>query len=153
VAETRDEYNAKLIDEFRANGGRVGGMWEGTPLLLLHHTGARSGRSRVNPLAYLPDDAAYLIWAANGGAPQNPSWYHNLKTHPLTKIEVDSKTVDVVAEEVTGDERDRLLVRASARYPSLGEMARTSARVIPLMVLSARSSTDAEAGKRDRREG
>jgi hypothetical protein len=69
LADITEEYNAKIIAEFRANSGRVGGTWEGTPLLLLHHTGAKSGASRVNPVAYLPDDERYLIWAANGGAP------------------------------------------------------------------------------------
>jgi deazaflavin-dependent oxidoreductase (nitroreductase family) len=72
------DYNAQIIGEFRANKGHVGGMWEETPLLLLHHTGAKSDVSRVNPVAYLPDDRRYLIWAANGGAPNNPDWYHNL---------------------------------------------------------------------------
>jgi deazaflavin-dependent oxidoreductase (nitroreductase family) len=142
MAETSAEYNAKIIGEFRANSGRVGGMWEETPLLLLHHTGAKSGASRVNPVAYLPDDAGYLIWAANGGAPKNPDWYQNLKTHPITKTEVGSETIDVVAEEATGDQRDRLFARAAERYPQLAEIARKTKRVIPMIVLKPRS-TDA----------
>jgi hypothetical protein len=73
MAEAPDEYNAKVIAEFRANGGRVSDMWEGTPLLLLHHTGAKSEVRRVNPVAYLPDDGRYFIWAANGGAPRHPA--------------------------------------------------------------------------------
>jgi len=73
VSETPAEYNAMIIAEFRANQGRVGGMWEATPLLLLHHTGAKSGKVRVNPVAYLPDSQRYLVWAANGGAPNNPT--------------------------------------------------------------------------------
>jgi deazaflavin-dependent oxidoreductase (nitroreductase family) len=136
MAETPAEYNARIIGEFRANRGRVGGMWEGTPLLLLHHTGALSGVSRVNPLAYLPDDARYLVWAANGGAPKNPAWYQNLKSHPITSIEVGSKTIDVLAEEATGDNRDRLFARGAERYPSLAEIARKTRRVIPVMVLT-----------------
>jgi deazaflavin-dependent oxidoreductase (nitroreductase family) len=135
-SETPEEYNAKLIGEFRANSGRVGGMWEGTPLLLLHHTGAKSGVSRVNPLAYLPDDGSYLIWAANGGAPKHPAWYHNLKTHPNTRIEVGSETIDVVAEEATGDKRDRLFAKAAERYPQLTEVAHKTERVIPMMLLT-----------------
>ena len=79
MSETPSDYNAKIIGEFRANEGRVGGMWEEIPLLVLHHTGAQSGVSRVNPVAYLPNDPGYLIWAANGGASSNPNWYHNLK--------------------------------------------------------------------------
>ncbi len=88
MAETPAEYNAKIIGEFRANSGYVGGIWEDIPLLLLHHTGAKSGASRVNPVAYLRDDAGYLIWAANGGARKHPDWYQNLKTQPTTTIEV-----------------------------------------------------------------
>ena len=113
MAESSDGYNAKVIGEFRANSGRVGGMWEETPLLLLHHTGALSGVSRVNPAAYLPDDGRYLIWAANGGAPNHPAWYHNLKEHPLTRIEVSNETIDVAAQEATSDERDRLFAKSS----------------------------------------
>ena len=123
MAETSEEYNAKVIAEFRANSGRVGGMWEGTPLLLLHHTGARSGVSRVNPVAYLPDDGRYFIWAANGGAPTHPAWYHNLKEHPIARIEVSSETIDVGAKEATGDERERLFAKAAERYPQLADIA------------------------------
>ena len=88
-------------------------------------TPARSpASSRVNPVAYLPDDRRYLIWAANGGAPNNPDWYHNLKAHPNTRIEVGSETIDVVAEEATGAERERLFAKATERYPQLHELAR-----------------------------
>jgi deazaflavin-dependent oxidoreductase (nitroreductase family) len=136
MTETAAQYNAKIIDEFRANGGRVGGMWEETPLLLLHHTGASSGVGRVNPVAYLPDGSHYFIWAANGGAPKSPAWYHNLKTHPSTRIEVGSETIEVVAEETTGNERERLFATAAERYPQLGELARKTWRVIPIVVLT-----------------
>jgi deazaflavin-dependent oxidoreductase (nitroreductase family) len=138
MSETRAEYNAKIIAEFRANQGRVGGMWEETPLLLLHHTGARSGVSRVNPVAYLPDARRYLIWAANGGAPSNPDWYHNLNAHPNTRIEVGSETIDVVAEETSGAERERLFARAAERYPQLHDLARKTDRVIPVITLTPR---------------
>jgi deazaflavin-dependent oxidoreductase (nitroreductase family) len=141
MAESSDDYNAKVIGEFRANSGRVGGMWEETPLLLLHHTGAMSGLNRVNPVAYLPDDGRYFIWAANGGAPKHPAWYHNLKEHPATRIEVSDETIDVVAEEATGDERCRLLARATERYPQLADIARKTERAIPLMVLTPRPSS------------
>jgi deazaflavin-dependent oxidoreductase (nitroreductase family) len=140
MVETAAQYNAKIIDEFRANDGRVGGMWEETPLLLLHHTGAKFGVGRVNPVAYLPDTSRYFIWAANGGAPKNPAWYHNLKTHPSTTIEVGSETIGVVAEESTGDERDRLFAIAAKRYPQLAELARKTTRVIPIVVLTPRPS-------------
>jgi deazaflavin-dependent oxidoreductase (nitroreductase family) len=130
------EYNAKVIDEFRANEGRVGGDWEGMPLLLLHHTGAKSGVSRVNPVAYLPDDRRYLIWAAKGGAPNNPDWYRNLMARPNTRIEVGRETIDVVAAEATGEERERLFARATERYPQLAEVAGKTHRVIPMTVLT-----------------
>ena len=136
MSETPAEYNAKIIAEFRAHKGRVGGMWEGTPLLLLHHTGAKSGVSRVNPVAYLPDDRRYLIWAANGGARSDPDWYHNLKAHPNLRVEVGSETIDVVAEEATGAERERLFEKAAERYPQLSELARKTNRVIPVLILT-----------------
>jgi deazaflavin-dependent oxidoreductase (nitroreductase family) len=140
MSETPAEYNAKIIREFRANQGHVAGMWEETPLLLLHHTGAKSDASHVNPVAYLPDDRGYLIWAANGGAPHNPSWYHNLKAHPNTRIEVGSETIDVVAEEASGAERDRLFTRAATRYPQLHDLAHKTDRVIPMILLTPRRS-------------
>src|SRR5579871_6572839 len=92
------DFNAQIIDEFRANEGRVGGMFEGNPLLLLHHTGARSGTSYVNPLAYQADDGRYVIFASKGGAPVNPGWYYNLKARPDTTIEVGPDTIAVRAE-------------------------------------------------------
>ncbi len=133
---TAAQYNAKVIDEFRANQGRVGGIWEGTPLLLLHHTGAKSGVSRVNPVGYLPDGPRYLIFASNGGAPSNPDWYHNLKARPNTRIEVRSETIDVVAEEATGEERERLFARGAERFPDLAKYALKTDRVIPVIVLT-----------------
>lgn len=134
MAETPAEYNAKIIAEFRASEGRVGWAWEEIPLLL-HHTGARSATEHVNPVAYLHDDSRYFIWAANGGAPQHPAWYHNLKAHPVTRIEVGNETVNVVAEEMTGAQRDRLFARATDRYPQLADAAQKTDRVIPIVVL------------------
>ncbi len=136
MPDTPADYNATIIAEFRANEGRVGGTWDGTPLLLLHHTGASSGVNRVNPIAYLPDGLRYLIWAANGGAPSHPGWYHNLAAHPNTSIEVGGEALDVVAEEAIGAERDRLWEVATERYPHLIEAAgKSGGRVIPLIVL------------------
>jgi deazaflavin-dependent oxidoreductase (nitroreductase family) len=142
MSETPAEYNAKIIAEFRANEGSVGGTWEGTPLLLLHHTGAKSGVTRVNPIAYLPDDRSYMIWAANGGAPKNPNWYHNLKAQPNTSIEVGAETVDVVAVEATGAERERLFATATERYPQLADAQRKAGRrVIPFILLTPGGTT------------
>lgn len=130
------DYNAKLIDEFRASDGRVGGVWVRTPLLLLHHTGAKSGARRVNPVGYLLDPPRYLIFASNGGAPSNPGWYQNLKAQPNTRIEVGRETIDVVAEEAKGEERERLFARAADRFPDLAKYARTTDRMIPVIVLT-----------------
>src|SRR5689334_13893112 len=93
--------NARIITEFRANEGRVGGSFEGNPLLLLHHTGARSGKHYVNPLAYLADRGRYVIFASKGGAPTNPAWYYNLKSNPEATVEVGTETLAVRAEEAT----------------------------------------------------
>ena len=136
MSATAAEYNARLIDEFRDNEGHVGGIWEGTPLLLLHHTGAKSGASRVNPVGYLADKAGYVIFASNGGAPRNPAWYHNLRAKPRTRIEVGRKLIDVVAAEATGEERERLFRRGAGRFPDLAKHARKTDRDIPVIVLT-----------------
>jgi deazaflavin-dependent oxidoreductase (nitroreductase family) len=134
------DFNAKIIDEFHTNEGRVGGMFDGMPLLLLHHTGSRSGKSRINPLAYQSDNGRYVIFASKAGAPTNPDWYHNLKAHPDVKIEVGAQTIDVTAGEATGAERERLFRTQVERVPQFGEYEqKTGGRVIPVMVLTPAS--------------
>jgi deazaflavin-dependent oxidoreductase (nitroreductase family) len=133
-----NDFNAQVIEEFRANQGRAGGMFEGMPLLLLHHIGARSGEERVNPLAYLADDGRYVVFASKGGAPENPAWYHNLKANPATTIEVGTDTLDVTASEATGEERERLFRAQAERVPQFAEYERGTDRVIPVMVLTPR---------------
>jgi deazaflavin-dependent oxidoreductase (nitroreductase family) len=140
VSTSRSDYNAKVIEEFRSNGGRVGGTFAGMPLLLLHHTGAKSGQSRVNPLAYLRDGDRFVVFASRGGSPSNPSWYHNLKAHPSTSIEVGTDTLEVDAGEATGEERDRLFRTQAERVPQFGSYERRSGRKIPVMVLTPRGS-------------
>jgi deazaflavin-dependent oxidoreductase (nitroreductase family) len=130
------DFNAQIIEEFHANEGRVGGMFEGMPLLLLHHTGAKSGKSRVNPLAYQGDDGRYVIFASKGGAPTNPDWYHNLKAHPEVAIEVGTETMNVLASEATGEERERLFRTQAERIPQFAEYEQKTERVIPVIVLS-----------------
>jgi deazaflavin-dependent oxidoreductase (nitroreductase family) len=130
------DFNAQIIEEFRANHGRVGGMFEGMPLLLLHHTGAKSGQSRINPLAYLSDDGRYVIFASKGGAPANPDWYHNLKAHPHVEIEVGDDTIDVVAGEASGEERERLYRTQAQRISQFTEYEQKTDRVIPVIVLT-----------------
>lgn len=131
------DFNAQIIDEFHANQGRVGGMFEGMPLLLLHHTGAKSGNSRINPLAYQSDGGRYVIFASKAGAPSNPDWYHNLKAQPNVKIEVGTDTIDVLASEAAGAERERLFRTQAERIPQFAEYEKTAGeRVIPVIVLT-----------------
>jgi deazaflavin-dependent oxidoreductase (nitroreductase family) len=130
------DFNAKIIEEFHTNEGRVGGMFEGMPLLLLHHTGAKSGKSRVNPLAYQSDGGRYVVFASKAGAPTNPDWYHNLKAHPNITIEVGADTIDVVAGEASGEERERLYRTQAERVPQFADYEEKAGRVIPVMVLT-----------------
>jgi deazaflavin-dependent oxidoreductase (nitroreductase family) len=130
------DFNAKIIDEFHANEGKVGGMFEHVPLLLLHHTGARSGTSRVNPLAFQYDDGRYVIFASKAGAPDNPAWYHNVKAHADVTIEVGADTIAAHASEATGEERERLYRTQAERTPQFAEYEQKTERVIPVIVLT-----------------
>jgi deazaflavin-dependent oxidoreductase (nitroreductase family) len=130
------DFNAQVIDEFRANSGHVGGMFESMPILLLHHVGAKSGESRVNPLAYQADGGRYVIFASKAGAPTNPGWYYNLKAQPETSVEVGSDTVAVTASEATGEERERLYRTQAERMPQFAEYEQNTERVIPVIVLT-----------------
>jgi deazaflavin-dependent oxidoreductase (nitroreductase family) len=130
------EFNARIIEEFRANGGVVGGPFEGRPMLLLHHVGAKSGTTRVNPLVYRRDGDRYVIFASKGGAPTNPDWYHNLKAHPGITIEVGTDTLEVTAEEASPEQRERLFRTQVEEVPRFGEYAKQAGRVIPVMVLT-----------------
>jgi deazaflavin-dependent oxidoreductase (nitroreductase family) len=125
-----------VIDDFRANQGRVGGAFEGTPLLLLHHVGARSGKDRVNPVGYLEKDGRYVVIASNGGAANTPHWYYNLKARPKVTIELGTKVVPVMAREAIGEERERLFGALVDRFPHLTEYAENADRVIPVIVLT-----------------
>jgi deazaflavin-dependent oxidoreductase (nitroreductase family) len=138
MSATPADFNAGVIEEFRANGGKAGGMFEGKPLLLLHNVGAKSGTDFVTPLVYLADGDRYLIFASKGGAPQNPGWYHNLKANPEVSIEVGTETLPVLAEELTGDERDRLYAKQEEEQPQFAEYARNTDRKIPVIALSPR---------------
>jgi deazaflavin-dependent oxidoreductase (nitroreductase family) len=111
-------------------------MFEGTPLLLLHHTGAKSGKNRINPLAYQSDNGRYVVFASKGGAPTNPDWYHNLKAQPEVTIEVGTDRINVVASEATGDERERLFRTQAERVPQFAEYEKQAQRTIPVMILT-----------------
>lgn len=130
------EWNSGITEEFRANGGKVGGPFEGKPLLLLHHKGAKSGTERVNPLMYSQLDGAYAIFASKGGAATNPDWYHNLKAHPEVSIEVGTEKVDVRARVVTGEERDEIWEPWKREFPQFAEYEENTSRaLIPVIVL------------------
>jgi deazaflavin-dependent oxidoreductase (nitroreductase family) len=133
-----NDFNAGVIEEFRANGGTAGGIFEGKPLLLLHNVGAKSGTDFVTPLVYLDDGGTWVIFASKGGAPNNPGWYHNLKANPAVSIEVGSETVDVTAEEATGEERDRLYSIQEEQQPQFADYAQNTDRKIPVIVLKPR---------------
>jgi deazaflavin-dependent oxidoreductase (nitroreductase family) len=133
-----DDWNNKIIEEFRSNGGKVGGPFEGGTLLLLHHFGAKSGKERINPLAYLPDSNRYIIIASKAGAPTNPDWYHNLVAHPDTTIEVGTETIPVKATVAEGEERDQLYARMAERMPGFAEYQQKTTRKIPVIVLERR---------------
>jgi deazaflavin-dependent oxidoreductase (nitroreductase family) len=129
------DFNQPIIDEFRANGGKVGGGFEGAPMLLLHHTGAKSGKERVNPMVYQAVDAGYAVFASKGGAPDNPDWYHNLKANPEAEIEVGTERKRVRAREVTGAEREPIWERQKQVMPGFADYEKKTSRIIPVMIL------------------
>ena len=133
------DFNSRTIAEFRENHGRVGGNFEGAPLLLIHTVGRRTGRERVNPLMYLKDGERLLVFASKGGADTNPDWYYNLKAHPDIQVEVGDETIDVHAQEMMGTERDTLYARQASRYPAFADYQRRTKRIIPVVALTKRS--------------
>jgi deazaflavin-dependent oxidoreductase (nitroreductase family) len=135
-APPMNDFNRKIIEEFRANGGKVGPPFEGAPMILVNHTGAKSGRSYTTPLVYLPDGDSWVIIASKAGAPTHPDWYHNLKAHPEVTIEVGTEKVSARATEVTGPERDELYARQVAVMPGFAEYAEKAGRVIPVIRLT-----------------
>jgi len=135
VVADRGDWNTAIIEEFRANGGKVGGPFEGAPLLLLHHTGARTGTRRVNPLAYQPLQKSFAVFGSKGGAPTNPDWYHNLVAHPEASVEVGTETVDVKARVAEGEERDAIWERQKKLMPGFADYEKRMSRRIPVVVL------------------
>jgi deazaflavin-dependent oxidoreductase (nitroreductase family) len=131
----RADWNRSIIDEFRANEGRVGGPFEGRPILLLTHTGSRTGTVRTNPLAYMADGDRFVVFASKGGAPTNPDWYHNVIANPDVTIEVGTETIPARARATTGEERNLLWNRQVVLMPAFGEYERKTTRTIPVVVL------------------
>ena len=128
-------FNQQVIEEFRANGGKVGGRFEGAPMLLLTTTGAKTGRRLTSPLVYAQDGDRLLIFASKAGAPTNPPWHHNLVANPTVTVELPGDTFRARAFVAQGDERRRLFDQQAAEMPFFAEYERTTPREIPVVVL------------------
>jgi len=129
------DWNRAIIEEFRANGGKVGGSFAGAPLLLLTTTGAKTGRRLTTPVMYLPEGERMYVFASKAGAPTNPAWYHNLVAHPTVTVEVGTETFEVRATVITGEERDRIYGQQAQRYPGFAEYQTKTTRRIPVVAL------------------
>ena len=131
-----NDYNRPIIEEFQANGGQVGGPFAGVPLLLLTTTGAKSGKQRINPLAYNTDGERLVVLASKAGAPTHPDWYHNLVAHPNVTVEVGNETFEARATVVEGAQRDELYANRIAMMPIFAEYQAKITRTIPVVVLT-----------------
>jgi len=129
------DWNSKIIEEFRANEGEVGGPFAGAPILLLHTTGAKTGRERVNPMMYLDLDGHRYVFASKAGADTDPDWYWNLVAHTDVTVEVGTETYEVSARPVTGGDRDRVYSEQARRYPGFAEYEQKTSRLIPVVEL------------------
>jgi deazaflavin-dependent oxidoreductase (nitroreductase family) len=129
------EWNRRIVEEFRSNQGKVGGPFQGRPLLLLHHVGAKTGVERVNPLAYQKVGDAFAVFGSKGGAPTNPDWYYNLLANPEAKVEVGTDTFDVVARVPGPEEWERIWEEQKRQMPGFADYERRTARRIPVVVL------------------
>jgi len=136
-----NDWNAQVIAEFRANAGKVGGQFEGAPVVLMHHVGRKSGKESVNPVMYLPDESdetTIYVFASKGGAPTHPDWYYNMTEAGRAVVEVGTETYEVVVRDVTGAERDTVYAEQASRYPGFAEYEVQTAgiRVIPVLALT-----------------
>ncbi|WP_028933612.1 nitroreductase family deazaflavin-dependent oxidoreductase [Pseudonocardia spinosispora] len=127
--------NRSVITEFRANDGKVGGVFADFPVILVHNVGAKSGTERINPLVYLPDGDRIFVFASKGGYPKHPAWYHNLRAHPRTTVEVGSETFPVRARFLEGQEREEIFAKQVAVAPQFGEYQQKTEREIPVIEL------------------
>jgi deazaflavin-dependent oxidoreductase (nitroreductase family) len=143
------EWNDKIIEEFRANAGLVGGMFEGASLVLLTTTGAKTGRRRTNPVVFLRDGGRILVFASNAGAPTHPAWYHNLLADPQVTVDIGDgtciETYTAAAHPLRGEERDRLFARQSRLDPAFTEHQAKTSRVIPVVAMYRRDPSRAQA--------
>ncbi|MGH9017336.1 MAG: nitroreductase family deazaflavin-dependent oxidoreductase [Acidimicrobiales bacterium] len=138
MAEAND-FNSAVIEEFRANAGKLGGNFEGAPMLLLHTTGAKSGQERVNPVMYrkVGDDVA--VFASKAGAPTNPDWYHNLVAHPAVTAEIGTETLSLTARVAPDDERSAIWEDQKRDYPGFAEYEANTSRQIPVVILEGKA--------------
>lgn len=134
-----NDFNSKIIAEFRANDGHVGGPFEGGPLLLLHTVGAKSGQERVNPVMYLAVPGGYAVFASKAGADTNPDWYHNLVANPQVRIEIGAQTLDLTARVADGAERERVWTEQKAAVPGFAGYEQQTTRQIPVVILEPAS--------------
>ncbi len=130
-----NDFNRQLIEEYRANRGKVTGIFAGAPLLLLTTTGARSGQPRVAPLVYTTDNGRWIVIASKGGAPTHPDWYYNLRANPEVTVEVGAESFPARATITTGAERQRLFDQMASRMPNFAEYQRNTVRQLPVIVL------------------
>lgn len=130
------DWNKAIIEEFRANGGKVGGQFEGAPLILLNTTGAKSGLPRTNPVMYLPDGDRYAVFASKAGAPSNPDWYYNIVASPEFDVEVGTEKFRVNATVAEEPERTQLYDKMASKYSGFADYQRQTTRVIPVFILS-----------------
>jgi len=132
--DAANDWNRRVIEEFRTNGGKVA-QFEGRPLLLLHSKGAKTGAERVNPLVYLPLGENFAVFGSKAGAPTNPDWYHNLRANPDTEIEVGTETIPVRARVAEGEERDRIWEEQKRVNPNFADYEQLTSRPIPVVIL------------------
>ena len=132
------DFNADIIKEFRANDGKVGGPFEGAPMVLMHTIGAKTGQERVTPAMYQPISDSFAVFASMAGAPTNPAWYHNLVANPEIEVEVGAQTVPVTARVAPKAERDEIWEAQKAAWPQFAEYEKSTDREIPVLVLDPR---------------
>ncbi len=143
-----NDWDRRIIEEFRANGGNVGGQFTGVPLLLLTTTGAKSGEPRTRPLAYLSEGGHIYVFAGNRGAPTNPNWYHNLVAHPDVAVELGTEKFEARATVIESTEWDRLGRIQLQKLPGLAELAAKVTRKVPVILLERKKERERLQEKR-----
>ena len=129
------DFNTTVINDFRANDGKVGGPFDGAPMLLLHTTGAKSGAARIHPMMYLEHDDRLFVFASKAGADTNPAWYVNAVAHPEVTVELGSETFSATAKPLVGADRDHIYAVQAGAFPNFAEYQAKTSRVIPVLEL------------------